>query len=242
MSNSTLDSKSLKILYYQYKDTKIYGLLVLSVILLIGFILIWWIVIPEVQKYISIQDEVNALQKKVTLLKSNLNYIQSSDPTEVDDGFQSAIAALPADKDFEGLLYAISASALRSGIALDDFSFSIGKLATESGTALTAIPITLSMKTDVPTAAQFIDELNQKVPLSDISVANVTEDQSQNSSSIQLNFYYQPLGNVVFHDDAPIPQISDYQKQLLQKMKEWKDVTDGISQEASFISSASAGL
>jgi Tfp pilus assembly protein PilO len=239
MNQSSLGIKGLKLLYYRHKDSKMYGALVLAVILLIGFLLVWMIVMPQIQKYISIQDEINTLSKKVALLHSNLDLVKNTNPQEVDNDLQTALSALPSDKDFEGMLTAISNSALRSGIALDDFKLSIGKLATESGSETKGIPIKLGMKSNMESAVKFIGELNQKVPVSDLAMVQVSNDEGAKGNIIDVTFYYKPLANVIFRDDAPIPHLTNDEKELLRQVKTWKDQTTSVD-AFQIVASASA--
>lgn len=129
---------SLRFLYYRYKDSPYYFLGIIVFTILCCLVLIVQVIMPQYDKWFSIRNEVEITQKKIDILKQNVNYMNTLDRALVADHFQVAIAAMPVEKDFSTILAAVNDSALKAGVALEDYSFQLGDLRGEEKTKTSA--------------------------------------------------------------------------------------------------------
>lgn len=215
---------SLRFLYYRYKDSPYYSLIILFIVICACFILILNIIIPQVYNWFSVRDEAIATQVKINTLHRNLDFMSLQiNKTTLENNRQLALRALPIDKDFGDIVNSIAISAVKAGVSVDDFSFNPGQISksninpTKSGLNLSSIKVTLSLTGGLKETSKFIAEINEKLPANEIQ--NV--DTSNGRSTISIIFYSKPYKASSIQLDQPIKVISAENGNLLGTLSGW---------------------
>lgn len=240
-SDSLLQKNSVRMLYFRFRDSQYYSLSIISFALIISFLLIFKIVIPQTSSWFSIRDEVIALRHKNDLLHANINFMNNLDRGVLNSQLQTALTALPSEKNFSSLVTAITDSAIKTGVVLDDFSFQLGDVSsnTTSGSFiknnLPAAKLILVIEGDANKVQQFVSTIGQTLPLSEVT--NLDKDELQ--TRITILFYYKPLPKFSFHDEEPIRPLSESKQNMLQVLSGFQNTTR-VSESNSVSSSGSA--
>lgn len=222
MQKNVSSFQTFRILYFRYKDTPWYSLSIVIFLLLISMVLIGRIIFPQMQNWLSIQEEVAAAKSRIAILKNNEQQLLGTNESILNTQLQTVTSALPVEKDFAGVIRAISAAGANSGVAFNDYSFIVGNLSTESAELIpeTYLDISISIQGDIENVNKFMTEIYQKVPLVEILSINF----SANTASMKLRFYYKVIPEKVpVNYDKPIGQIEGDKAKLMQTLKAWKD-------------------
>ena len=210
----SLDKGTYKVLYERYREY-----IVPFAVIFACLVLIVRIIIPQVQDFIATVNTVKELQGQILVLKNNVQFLTGLDDSTLDSQIRIASSALPVEKDFAGILNAISLASARSGASLGDFSFAVGELSTMSAQLAPqpSIQVALTVSGDVFLAQRFIQELSKTVPLSE--VLNVAV--SGRSASLTTVFYYRVFPPIQFDASMQLSDLSQNEEQLLNKLSSW---------------------
>ncbi len=210
----SIDKTVLLIIYYRYREY-----LVPLITIVISILIFTQFVIPQFQIWLANKDEVAINQQMVDVLSRNVTTISSMNSQKLDSDLNLAITALPSEKDFAGVLTAISNAASLAGVSLGDYSFQIGDIAGKdfkSQDGRLALQIVLTINGGIDDTKRFLVTLQKQLPLSDISEVGV---RSAILTSVTANFYYNPFPQPNFHDTDPIETLSKSQEDFLHSLK-----------------------
>lgn len=213
-----IDNVFFKLIYRRNKD---FFLSVVAIFL--SLFLFFQFVLPQISELQAMSEEEKAVKERIEVLNYNFQFFNQMDSQNLDQDLLTASSALPLQKDFAGVLVAVSRAAGTAGVGLDDFSFRVGDLSTPSGaltvTSAPAIEIELTIRGDIVKAKGFIQKLSEALPLSGVVIVQ----NSGQSSTIATNFYYRPFPPVIkFDDKTKSKDLSSFDKDLLTKLTQWR--------------------
>lgn len=209
----SIDKTVILIIYFKYKEY-----VVPLITILVSILLFTQFVVPQFQAWLATRDEVAVNQQMVSVLSTNVSTISSLDSKKLDSNLQIAVAALPSEKDFAGVLTAISDAAGLAGVTLGDYSFQIGNIAGKdfkSQDGQLALQISLTLSGGLDDTKRFLVALQKQLPISDISEIGV---RGSNTTGVNAYFYYNPFPQPNFHDTDPIKTLSSSQQTLLNSL------------------------
>src|SRR5260221_13293993 len=132
--------------YYKFRDSEFYSLTLAGITIIVCIVLLIYWVVPELNNWFSIRNEVITTEERISILQKNISLINSLDKSTLDQQLQVATGALPSGKDFGAMLDAISNASINSGVSLSNYSFQVGNLSSSQassnqvGGAANAIP------------------------------------------------------------------------------------------------------
>lgn len=214
MNNFKLDRDTLIILY---KKHKAYIIPIATIV--ICFILLLEVTIPLIRNLSQRQQEVKSETDKLNILQNNLNILNSMSPETLDKEVTLATGALPVDKNFSGILNAVTVAANKSGVFLGDYDFTVGDLSktTTIGKNIPFLQLSLIVNGGVNGAIKFVDELYKTLPLSEVS-----NMQIGSSSVISVSFYYKAyLGGMSV--SSALPALSKEDTSNLSTITDWSN-------------------
>lgn len=212
MNGTTAFTKksTFRILYARYKDY-----LVPSVIIFVCIIVFFQFNLPQIQDTISLYNHVSDTSSRINIINSNINFASKLDDTTITKDLQTAVKALPQEKDFAGMLDAVSNAAVSSAVVLGDYSVSVGDV---SGVAAqntsSTLQIALSITGGIQDIERFLLSLKDQLPISNIIEVRI--DNGVNSR-VTLEFYYKPFPKIDFVPSVPLTDLSQKDKDLLNK-------------------------
>ncbi len=206
------DSGTWRILYLRHK---VY--LIPVIVILVSILVFLFVVVGQISDFFSSKERLTLEQEKIATLQSNLNILSSMDDTA--DDLQLVLQALPSEKDFAGIVNAISAASSVTGVSVADYSFQVGLLKPQAGSPETpSIPLVLTIQAGPDGARKFLALLSKTSPLS--SVATIQSDSG--SSTLRLLFYYRSLPPLRVDYTVPLRPITQSDKDLLKKLSDWQ--------------------
>lgn len=219
-----LGQNSARFIYFRYKDSPYFSWLILSIIFLVCFLLVFLIIIPQAQSWFSIRNEELATRKRIATLKNNIAFMSMLNKNVVEGHRQLAIRALPVDKDFAGIINAVVIAAVQSGVSVDDFSFNLG-LVTSGSANLKNVSaardfntkLSLSLTGDIGKIKNFITNIGEKLPLSEVETVEVSND----FTNISLFFYSEPYKAPRVSGDESIRALTAENNILYGKLLKW---------------------
>jgi hypothetical protein len=234
--------KNLRFMYYRYKDSPYYSLVIIFIVILICIWIFFNVILSHAQEWFSINNEIIATRRNIKILDGNTNIMNNLDKQLLSSRLQIASSALPPEKDFETIISAFSYAAMRSGVSLNDYSFQIGNIASTSGSQtngikkdISVINLSLSITGTINNAKQFLKEISEKFPLSEVNKFDFTN----NLAMITIQFYQKPFIPIVFNPEEPIKDISDKQLQLINRIAKWQ-IGSTVKEASSPVSSPAA--
>lgn len=212
--------------YYRFKDSPYYSLTLVVGVVLVCLVLIFQVIVPQLQSWFSIRDEVMATTDRINTINQNINFMNNVDKSKLNNDLKVATNALPSEKDLGAILQALSEASVKSGVSFDDFTFQVGNIGSGSATIdekpsvkeLSAIKLTVIVSGSVESVQQFLKAINEKLPLSEI----VSVDGDPQATSITLQFYQKQFPSLTIRDDRPLTGLSDKDVALLQKLSKWQ--------------------
>lgn len=207
-----VDEAVFRILYYKYKDY-----IIPVSIFAISLIIFMQVLLPQFENFLAQKDQIAASEQTIAVMTQNYNSIISQKDTDLDKFLGIANTALPQDKDFAGILTAISNAAGLSGVTLNDYAFQIGDL---TGTKTLpqnqdSLKVNLVINGSLEQAKAFITALQHQMPISEVTDIEVS---SASTATINTDFFYSPLGRNSFDDTTPIKMVSSSEKKILEDL------------------------
>lgn len=209
---------NLRYWYFRYKDSVYYTASLIIGTLFICSILLYFAVIPQLQDWFSIRNEVIATRENITTINQNITFISSLNQGELSSELQTAMAALPMYKNFGEISQAISYATITSGASLEDYSFQIGKISDMTNHGLAQINLTLDIEGNVTSIDRFLLVLYQVLPLASITTVSGTDT----TAIIDLQFLSKSSDNTSYSPEEPLAPLSKPQTDLLQELSVWQ--------------------
>ncbi|HET9947074.1 MAG TPA: hypothetical protein VFQ63_03355, partial [Patescibacteria group bacterium] len=233
----TIDQGVLLILYYKYKDY-----LVPLGTIFVCILLFFFLLLPQFQDYLAAKDTLASDEQTVEILNQNLSTISNLNQAQVNTNLLLASAALPSEKDFAGVLNAISDAASTSNVGVGDYTFQVGDLSksseVKSSTGELIIQISLTLMGTLTDTKRFVHVLTHELPLSEVKSVDLSGDGSANLS---VSFFYNPFPPIQFNDTSRLPVLSRDQLTLLKTLStQFTSLSDASGIAPATASSASA--
>lgn len=218
-----LNSKDIRLLYLRYKDSSYYTIFWISLVFIVCLILFFQFAIPQLQNWFSITNEVVATRERIAIINQNISFINRLDKEELDEQVTIMTTALPFEKDFGGIVNALTDASLKAGVSLDDYSFQLGNIASVSAQSrnraksLSSVQISVSISGDINNVSTFLKEINTRLPLSEVIRVN----GDLNTTTVTLQFYQKPFPQIVFNDDLPLVPLTARQEERINEFESW---------------------
>jgi Tfp pilus assembly protein PilO len=221
----SVDSVTFKFLYGKYKDFRIpFIVIVACTVLLVGFLL------PQFKNLLDLSIKSKESEKNLKVLKNNFNFLSSLNEDALDSQLKIVTRALPADKDFIGIINAINYASSVSGAGVGDFQVSVGELSKDqaSGSDSSPTSVSLTIDGDIEAVNRFIGTLGTTLPISEVT----TVDTGDFSSTVTVSFYHKPFPSTKSQGISSIVSMGSDDVALINKLANFNYVT---SQELDFI-------
>lgn len=215
------DIKSIKFIFDRNKSY-----ILPCVVVLICIVLFFQFVIPQFIALISAREQAKEASLKLGVLKENLNVLANTNENSLDSQLKILNLALPLNKDFTGILSSIYYAAQKTGVGLGSFSLQIGDLGKEEmNDKFSTISLSLPVNSDIAGANSFAEIIGKTVPLSEVTLIKIGE----RASTVNLLFYYKPLGATHIKEDVRINPISQKGLLLINKLSDFGNPSSEIS-------------
>lgn len=210
----SIDRLTLERLYKKHKDY-----LIPIVTIIVCFILLVQITIPQIGILSQRQEDVGAERKKLDNLTNNLNLLSGLNDYTLDSQLSLSVSALPPEKNFASVLNTISLAAGKAGVFLGDFEFQVGDLSKiPPGKKAPSLSLALFVNGGVGGTLRFINELDRSLPLAEVLNIEV----NNTSSTVTVVFYYKPFVNIT-DSTLPLSPLSKTYTDTLKEISTWNN-------------------
>ncbi len=210
-SKINADIKSIKFIFNRNKPY-----LLSSSIIFACIILFFQFIIPQFKTMLSAQKELREASLRLEILKENLNILTNTDENSLDQQIKLLNQTLPLSKDFAAMLSSIYYASSKTGVGLGSFSLRVGDLSkSEKNDKFPIISLSVPVNSDVAGVNSFVATISKTLPLSEITLIKIGDQ----TSTINLSFYYKPLGGYSDNTGARINSISQKGLALINKLK-----------------------
>ena len=220
-----IGKKGLRYYYYKYRDSEYYALSMIGVTVVVSFLLVFQVIIPQFNQWFSIREQVLQTRERIALLEDNISFVRNLDRARLQNQLNTASLALPPDKDFGKMLILLTDASIEAGVSLSDYAFQVGdvastsaKLSTLGTNGLDSTKITVVVNGEIDDVQEFIRVLERSIPMSEV----VTIDGSGENISVTVQFYQKPYPDIKIADDARLQPISDNKVNLIRELNNWK--------------------
>ena len=214
--------------YYRFRDSEYYAYSIVGGAFIASLLLLFYVIIPEFTSWFSIRQEVIATQQRIAILQQDNIFISNLDKNTLNAQLETVSHALPPEKGFSAILTDISQAAAKSGVSLNNYSFDVGNISSESAqlsatrySGVSSLQITVVVDGTIGQVQTFIESIERSLPLAEITKI----DGSGQNISITMLFYQKPFPQISLPTDRPLSSISPDKLILLQKLSQWDTAT-----------------
>lgn len=162
------------------------------------------------------QQQIADSQRKINILTQNLDLAGKINGNVVDQYLQLVTKALPTNKDFIGILGAISNASIDAGVSLNNYSFEVGDLTTYNQATLLTLPVNITITGNFSDLIRFTNSIKKQLPLSVIT--GISYD-GNSISSITIVFYYKPFPPAIsFQPSQPLQTLNPTETTMLKQL------------------------
>jgi Tfp pilus assembly protein PilO len=188
------------------------------VVVLISIILFFQFIIPQFKGLMSIIKDSNEISSQLKIQKANATVLSNISEEVLASQLTTLNLALPASKDFIGILNSIYSSAQKTGVSLGSFSFDVGDLSkTETGKEFPVAKLSIPVKSGVKEINNFVGLISETFPLSEINLIKM----GNTSSVVNLSFFYKPVDESGYKVNARVKPISQKALDLINQLDEF---------------------
>lgn len=214
--NQEITGDLLKELYERYKEFLLpVALIFISLFLLFKFVL------PLGGTIVSNKQARDDAMRDLNIVESNYKLVSSSDAQALEQDSEVLTQALPLEKDFAGILAAISGAGISSGVSVGNFEFQVGDISsTESNTGgKTSLQLLVNIQGDAQSIISFVNKINESLPLAEVN----SVDFNQAGAVVNISFYYKPLNKADIADNIPLRNISAKDRELVTNLQRFQN-------------------
>lgn len=224
------DLKSLKFIFDRNKPY-----VVASIIIFACIILFFQFLIPQFNTLLTAREQAKEASLTLAILKENLNVLTNNNENSLDSQLKILNLALPFNKDFAGILGSIYYASQKTGVSLGAFSLQIGGLSeTKNNDKFSTISLSLPVNSNIAGVNSFVENISKSLPLSEVTLIQTGE----RISTVNLVFYYKPLGVVSNIKNVRINPVSQKGLSLINELTSFRESSYVSQQPAATSSSA----
>lgn len=218
-----IGKKGFRYWYYRFRDSEYFSLTLIGFTIIVCVVLVLFVIIPQVNNWFSVRDEVIATRQRIRILQDNNTFLKNMDKNRLSEEVQTATTALPIEKDFSAILSVISDSALVSGVSMNDYSFSVGTVdgkavKQQKQTGMDSMRVTVVLSGTIRNVRRFISEVEKSLPIAEV----VALDGTDQSVAVTVQFYHKGLPTVKIDEDKPLSSLPAEKLGILQKLQTMK--------------------
>ena len=211
---TTLEASALFAKYKEY--------LVPVGVILVSILIIFLILLPQIQQFFSSEQTLKRENEKLSILKNNYDFLSNLSDETVDENLNVLSLALPANKNFAGIVNEISTASIESGVTVLNFSFQVGNLTADikEKAKYPTLQLTVRLSGGSIAIANFVGQLYKTVPTAEVTSIKV----KGKDASVTILFYYKSFPAQTVSEEEPIAKLTAKENALIQQISSWNNV------------------
>lgn len=178
-----------------------------------ALVIIIFVIIPQLGGLLSTQDTINKSTERLKILEVKAEDLKEADEGSINKKLQTAIVALPEDKDFTTVISLMRILVAESSMELT--SLQLGQL--QGGISnLNGFSVKLEVKGPIQTFSNLlktIENSSRVMRISGIEVSVVGGNTA--SATVSINIFYSPFPNDLGNIEVSLPKLNQEEENLL---------------------------
>ncbi len=219
----------LKNIYRQYK------LIIWPVLSGVASIIILaLVIIPQFMSYLQVKDEINKTQNHSSRLEAKASELEQFDESAAKKNLQTAFTVLPEDQDVPKSLAILQSLVKASALELKNTNF-ISTSKNSGGKS--SFQLNLTVAGPIPLIRNFLLSLKGAPQIFQVESISIKFENmgSAVEATIPISVFYQNVSKTVTNSDQPVPQLSNDEIELLDKLSK---ITVGLEASSSAVSAS----
>lgn len=202
------------IIFYQQ-----YRLIIFPVLVSVSsVILIVLVIYPQLAKLISNNEAVNTINERSKFLEVKASELSSLDESDLQKKLNIALVALPANKDYTEVINILQSLTAKAGFTIVSLQF--GQSADAKGDKSNfAVKLDITgPKVTLDTLLNNIEKSYRPMRVSGMELTANSSNSSAVSVALAVNVYFAQLPSSIGNIDAPLPELSDKDQELITSL------------------------
>jgi Tfp pilus assembly protein PilO len=190
----------------------------------IVIVLTVFFLVPKISQISETRQKLAQEKEKLARLTQKLADLEGLDEVELSTRADLILRALPAEKDVPRILIALSSLSEETEVALTKISVTPGKLSTASAMAEKepALSFKITASGPMETIKKFLDRLVSTLPVMQISVIKLTEDEAGAGAEVSFDAYFLPLPKSLGEAEKPLAKIVPDEEITYKKIERFR--------------------
>lgn len=191
-------------------------------------LLLGLVTVPQLLGLIQTFGKLDEIKTQQNSLDSKISQLKKIDQEQYKEALETALIALPPEKDVPGALDQVLIMLSGSGLHLDGVTFDNS---TDSTVKTENYAIRLSVSGDINQLRAFIEKTKDAPRIIKInSIETSTGPTNVLGATLSVLVFYHPLPTNVNTSSAEIPLVTDSDRKLLEKIQENASTIPTLSQ------------
>ena len=208
--------------YYSLRYSPYFPVITPVLFILVAMLIFWQLIVPQFYSWFSIQNEIDATNRKINVIRQNIAYLETLDKYPVDKDYLIAVSALPSDLDYIGILNSITDASYASNVTLNDYEFTLGQISKidkniQAALSPTEIFIGLAVEGNMENVSRFLLEVEHNLPMTEVKNLNYTDGKGE----ILLTFYLLQQPDIQYTYSDPITPLNQDEHRVMQLLHQW---------------------
>ncbi|TSC64077.1 MAG: Uncharacterized protein G01um101493_238 [Microgenomates group bacterium Gr01-1014_93] len=180
--------------------------------------LILLVIIPQLKGYFSSKEDGQVTQNRLKILESKAVELENISDDDLTRRLQSAIVALPIEKDYTVIIGLLQKMSAEAGVSLKSIILDTGG-SKDAGGGASSFSVRIestSTKFGFDEFLKKIDNSSAVLKIGSLSTDVVSDDLV--SASLILDVYYSPTPKILGSVDSPLPKLTEEEEALAEKL------------------------
>lgn len=196
------------------------------IVVISSIILSFFVIYPQIRKLISDQDKLQEINKKTALLENKAQKLNSINEDDLKEKLVVVLKTLPSETDFANALGMIQTLATSYQFTIINFQTSLPS--EHEAIKLTNYSVNLDLSGPQALVQKFIDNINENFRLMrSISIqTSITGKKDEAETVLSVDIFYSRIPSTVGAVDAPLPEISTKDEELISDLVRSQPTTE----------------
>ena len=199
------------LLFYQKYKLILFPLAMISS----SIILIFFVIIPQVNRLLDTNRNIGELNKKNAFLETKAQELEVLDAEDLQEKLNLALVALPQETDFANLIGVILNLTSQSQFSL--LSFQTDKVDPQAGSKSSAYGVKLGLSGPKETLETLLSDIEKNSRVMKVTSVEYTAVRADEPIDVNLGIemYYSPIPSSLGAVDTPLPKLSEKDETII---------------------------
>lgn len=187
-------------------------------VILASFVLIFFIIMPQLNRLLDTNRNIGELNKKASFLEAKAEELSILDEEDLKGKLNLALLALPQETDFANIIGVVLNLTSQAQFSL--ISFQTDRIDPKAGTKSAAYGIKLSLIGPQDTLESLLNDIEKNARVMKVKSLEYTSSKTSEPIDVNLGIevYYSPVPSTLEAVDAPLPKLTEKDDQIIASL------------------------